>query len=95
MFDQRTDRTLAENVDVERRHEATQTAGIDRVRPDFRPQVDLLGGDVAERLPPLQPFRFVVLAVDRRFLAVERNRTIARIAKLMPESLGVRHGRFS
>ena len=95
MVDQRPDRILTENVEIERRHEATQTAGIDRVRPNLRPQIDLLGGDVVQFLPPLQPFLFVVLAVDRRFLAVERNRTIAAIAELMPASLGVRHGRFS
>jgi hypothetical protein len=95
MVDQRAHRILAEDVEVERRHGATQTSGIDRVRPGRRPQIDLFGRDLAEFFPPLQSFAFVVLAVDRRLFAVERNRTIASSAELMPESLGVRHGRFS
>src|SRR5262249_12834688 len=44
-------RRLVEDVDVERRHGAGQTAGVLRVGPGLRPHVDLLGGDVLQLLP--------------------------------------------
>src|SRR5262245_17704557 len=45
IFD-RTNGVFGENVEVERRHEPGETAGIARVRPGARPHLDLLGGDV-------------------------------------------------
>ena len=95
MIFNRTNGILVEDIDIERRHVPTQRSGVDRVWPDFGPQVDLLGGDVAQLLPTLQPFPCIVLTVDRRLLAVERNGRISGVAQLMPNSLSVGHGQFS
>src|SRR5262249_50912327 len=40
-----------ENVEIERRHQPGEGAGIDRVWPDLRPHVDHLGRDFGELLP--------------------------------------------
>src|SRR5262249_51792196 len=69
---------LIQNVEIERRNVAREHAGIDRVGPRLRPHNDHVvrnGDDVG---PAGKPLALVVLAVDRRLFAVERNRTVTR-----------------
>src|SRR5262245_20258125 len=66
-----------ENVGIERRRGLGEDAGIDCVRPGFRPHLDHRERDGLELLPVLHTLALVVLAVDRRFFAVERERDVA------------------
>jgi hypothetical protein len=73
MVNQSTDRTLTENVEIDmKRHKQPVLSASGQI---FVHRSICSAVMFVQLLPPLQPFRFVVLAVDRRFLAVDRNRT--------------------
>ena len=76
---------LVQDIEIEHRHMPGQNAGVIGVGPCQRPHFDLFAGDVLQVLPAVQPLAFVVLAVDRRGLAVERNRRIAGGAQLVAQ----------
>ena len=65
---------LVQNIEIEHRHMPGQNASVIGVGPCQRPHFDLFAGDLLQVLPAVQPLAFIVLAIDRRGLAVERNR---------------------
>jgi len=88
VFD-RTNSILIENVEVERRHQPGERAGVECLRPGARPNVDLLWCDLLQLLPAGQPSAVVILAVSGRLLAVERDRAITGFAQPMTQDARV------
>ena len=76
---------LVQNIEIEHRHMPGQNASVIGVGPCQRPHFDLFAGDLLQVLPAVQPLAFIVLAVDRRGLAVERDRGVAGGAQLVAQ----------
>src|SRR5262249_152912 len=81
----RLDSFRVEDVEVERRHQPGEHAGIARVRPGALPHVDLFGGYFVQFLPASQPFACIVLAVGGWRFAEQRDGAESGGAQLVPQ----------
>jgi hypothetical protein len=76
---------FAEEVEVKRGHRPRQHAGVNGVGPHTRPHLKLLTRHAVEFSPVSQPSALVVLAEDRRRLAVQRQRRVATTREAQPQ----------
>src|SRR5215831_19781866 len=80
-------RFRVQDVDVDGGHAPRQSAGVDGLGPCLYPHADLLVVDLLQLFPARETAAVVVLAVDRRHLAVEWDRQVAVACELKAQPM--------